>query len=157
MRLQILQLALAAVCSTAATAKIPFYIIHNAETPSFGRPGLTPVGKQRADCCIPNVRTAFPLAQSLGINIATCATGDGADDDCPSNTIKKFNKSSNQSVLIVWDSTDLEDLIENVDTDASLDNDSLGLHADLILSVNPAKLKSVGQSSMNCTGLDGTA
>jgi hypothetical protein len=55
------------------------------------------------------------------------ATGDGADDDCPSNTIKKFNKSSNQSVLIVWDSTDLEDLIENVDTDASLDNDSLGL------------------------------
>jgi hypothetical protein len=30
-------------------------------------------------------------------------------------------------VLIVWDSTDLEDLIENVDTDASLDNDSLGL------------------------------
>ncbi|KAJ7810984.1 hypothetical protein B0H14DRAFT_3880297 [Mycena olivaceomarginata] len=185
MRLQILQLALAAACSTAATAKIPFYIIHNAETPSFGRPGLTPVGKQRADCCIPNVfsdwnigliltctvdrdgkeglncpaanRTAFPLAQSLGINIATCATGDGADDDCPSNTIKKFNKSSNQSVLIVWDSTDLEDLIENVDTDASLDNDSLGLHADLILSVNPAKLKSVGQSSMNCTGIDGTA
>jgi hypothetical protein len=55
------------------------------------------------------------------------ATGDGADDDCPNNTLQKFNKKSNQSVLLVWDSSDMEDLIENVDTDAGLDNDQLGL------------------------------
>ncbi|KAJ6549572.1 hypothetical protein DFH09DRAFT_1501886 [Mycena vulgaris] len=125
------------------------------KTPSLGRLGLTPVGKQRAESCIPNVfsqlnigliltctvdkdgeeglncpaanETALPLAKTLGINITTCGTGDGADDNCVHNNIQKFNKNSNQSVLIVWDSTDMEDLIENVDTDAGLDNDLLGL------------------------------
>ncbi|KAJ7870507.1 hypothetical protein B0H13DRAFT_2350344 [Mycena leptocephala] len=188
MRLLYLQLVLAALCSTACTsttAKIPFYIISNGETPSLGRPGLTPVGKQRAESCIPNVfsklnigliitctedrdgkeglncaaanETAVPLAKTLGINISTCATGDGADDDCPNNTLQKFNKKSNQSVLFVWDSSDMEDLIENVDTDAGLDNDQLGLHADLILTVNPKDPRNVGVTSMNCTGIDGTA
>ncbi|KAJ7868443.1 hypothetical protein B0H13DRAFT_1897096 [Mycena leptocephala] len=84
--------------------------------------------------------------------IAVDGTGDGAEDDCVHDKIHKFNKNSNQSVLIVWDSTDMEYLIESVDTDAGLDNDSLGLHADLILTVNPGNLKSVGESSMNCTG-----
>ncbi|KAJ6479142.1 hypothetical protein C8R45DRAFT_1006696 [Mycena sanguinolenta] len=188
MRLQYLQLVLAALCSTvctSTTSKIPFYIISNGETPSLGRPGLTPIGKQRAESCIPNVfsnlnigliitctedrdgeeglncaaanETAVPLATILGINISTCATGDGADDDCPNNTLQKFNKNSNQSVLFVWDSTDMEDLIENVDTDAGLDNDQLALHADLIVTVNPKDPRNVGLTSMNCTGLDGTA
>ncbi|KAJ6582231.1 hypothetical protein B0H19DRAFT_1061670 [Mycena capillaripes] len=125
---------------------IPFYIIANAETPSLGRPDLTPIGKQRAESCIPRVffqlnigliitcavdkdgieglncpaanETALPLAKTLDINITTCGTGDGADDDCPLDKIHKFNKNSNQSILIVWDSTDMEDLIEDVDTDA---------------------------------------
>ncbi|KAF8164652.1 hypothetical protein K438DRAFT_2025266 [Mycena galopus ATCC 62051] len=183
-----LQLVLAAFCSTAwtsTTAKIPFYIISNGETPSLGRPGLTPVGKQRAESCIPNIfsqlnigliitctvdrdgeeglncpaanETAVPFATAFGINISTCATGDGADDDCPNNTLQKFNKNSNQSVLFVWDSTDMEDLLENVDTDAGLDNDQLALHPDLILAVNPKDLTNVGVTSMNCTGIDGTA
>ncbi|KAJ7085605.1 hypothetical protein C8R44DRAFT_893890 [Mycena epipterygia] len=180
-----LQLVLGALCSTAYTAKPPFYIITNAETPSLGRPGLTPIGKHRAECCIPNVfsqlnigliitctvdrdgeeglncpaanETAIPLANTLGIDITACATGDGANDDCVHDKLQKFNKNSNQSVLIVWDSTDMEDLLEGVDTDAGLDNDSLGLHADLILTVNPAHLKSVVESSMNCSGIDGTA
>ncbi|KAJ7833082.1 hypothetical protein B0H13DRAFT_2370577 [Mycena leptocephala] len=56
-----------------------------------------------------------------------CATGDGAGDDCVHDKIQKFNKNSNQSVLIVWDSTDMEDLIEDADKDTGLDNDSLGL------------------------------
>ncbi|KAJ6572888.1 hypothetical protein DFH09DRAFT_1460959 [Mycena vulgaris] len=154
MRLQLLLLVLGAICSTASTAKIPFYIITNAETPSLGRPGLTPVGKRRAESCIHNVfsqlnigliltctvdrdgeaglncpaanETALPLAKTLGINITACGTGDGADDDCVHDKIQKFNKNSNRSVLIVWDSRDMEDLIENEDTDAGLDNDSLG-------------------------------
>ncbi|KAJ6548502.1 hypothetical protein B0H19DRAFT_1074360 [Mycena capillaripes] len=93
-----LQLVLAALCSTAYTAKPPFYIITNAETPSLGRAGLTPIGKQRTECCIPNVfsqlnigfiitrtadkdgkeglncpaanQTAVPFAKTLGINIS---------------------------------------------------------------------------------------
>lgn len=32
------------------------YVISNAETPSFGLPGLTPIGVQRAQTCIPAVR-----------------------------------------------------------------------------------------------------
>jgi hypothetical protein len=32
------------------------YIITNAETPSLDRPGLTPIGLQRAQDCIPPVR-----------------------------------------------------------------------------------------------------
>ncbi|KAF7374092.1 Phosphoglycerate mutase family [Mycena sanguinolenta] len=188
MRLQFLQLLLAALGSTACTSEpagIPFYIISNGETPSLGRPGLTPIGKQRAESCIPAIfsglnigliitctvdrdgeeglncaaanETAVPLATALGINISTCATGDGADDDCPNNTLQNFRKNSNQSVLFVWDSTDMEDLIENVDTDAGLDNDQLALHPDLIVTVNPNDLENAGLTSMNCTGIDGTA
>ena len=40
--------------------KNPIYIITNAERPSFNRPGLSPVGFQRASQCIPSVRTTDP-------------------------------------------------------------------------------------------------
>jgi len=39
------------------------YIITNAETPSLNLPGLTPVGKQRAEVCLPEV--SFCVVQSL--------------------------------------------------------------------------------------------
>lgn len=41
--------------------KNTIYIITNAERPSLGRPGLTPVGLQRAIDCIPNVRRVLIL------------------------------------------------------------------------------------------------
>jgi hypothetical protein len=45
-----------AATAIAATAPLPpYYIITNAETPSLDRPGLTPLGKQRAEECIPTV------------------------------------------------------------------------------------------------------
>jgi hypothetical protein len=46
---------LAASAITATAPLPPYYIITNAETPSLNRPGLTPVGKQRAEDCIPAV------------------------------------------------------------------------------------------------------
>ncbi|KAK1220651.1 hypothetical protein PQX77_016607 [Marasmius sp. AFHP31] len=167
-----------------ATPKIPYYIITNAETPSLGRPGLTPVGRQRAESCIPSVfsqmniglivtckvdkdgeeglgcpaanETALPLAKALNVNITTCGTGEESNDECVHNKIRTFNKESNQSVLIVWDALGMDDLMENADVnDAGLDEDTLGMHPDLILTVVSGKR--TGQSSMNCTALDGPA
>lgn len=39
----------------------PIYIITNAEQPSLSRPGLTPIGYQRANECLPEVRTLHVL------------------------------------------------------------------------------------------------
>ncbi|KAJ7733970.1 hypothetical protein B0H16DRAFT_1578759 [Mycena metata] len=174
-----------AATAIAATAPAPpYYIITNAETLSLDRPGLTPIGKQRAENCIPAVfsqfnigfilsctvdkdgeeglgcpvanETATPLAQALGLNITYCGTGEESNDDCVHDKIKAFLKTSNQSALVVWDATDMDSLLENADVnDAGLDEDSLGIHADLILTVVSGKR--VGQTSMNCTGLDGPA
>jgi len=48
---------------SAAAFNNTVYIISNAETPSLGLPGLTPIGFQRANDCLPSVRWidgAFP-------------------------------------------------------------------------------------------------
>lgn len=49
------------------------YVIRDAETPSLRRPGLTPVGLNRAEQCLPNVRlplllTPLALTKLLGIS-----------------------------------------------------------------------------------------
>jgi hypothetical protein len=48
-------LALAVQSSIAAKLNNTIYIISNAETPSLQLPGLTPVGAQRAQVCLPAV------------------------------------------------------------------------------------------------------
>ncbi|KAF9258227.1 hypothetical protein L218DRAFT_948558 [Marasmius fiardii PR-910] len=177
----------------AATPKIPYYIIRNAEAPSLGRPGLTPIGKMRAENCIPGALSQFnigliitcnvdkrgetgldcpaanltvvPLAQSLGVNITTCDSGEDADGECTKNTITNFNKHSNQSVLVVWGTSDYDHLIEYVDLDdavgdAGHDKDVILMSADLIVSATPrsgGKESIIVVQSMNCTGIDGTA
>ena len=45
---------------SAAAFNNTVYLISNAETPSLGLPGLTPIGFQRANDCLPSVRWAFP-------------------------------------------------------------------------------------------------
>ena len=40
------------------------YVFSNAETPSLGRQGLTPIGLKRAQTCIPAV-SVFPHIQDL--------------------------------------------------------------------------------------------
>lgn len=62
---------LAATAIAATAPAPPYYIITNAETPSLDRPGLTPVGKQRAEGCIPEVG-AFSILEytpALSMNL----------------------------------------------------------------------------------------
>ncbi|KAJ7200149.1 hypothetical protein GGX14DRAFT_400835 [Mycena pura] len=62
----------------AATSTPPYYIITNAETPSLNRPGLTPVGQQRAAACIPQDNTdmddLLENVNDAGINDDTVGT-----------------------------------------------------------------------------------
>ena len=61
-------------------------------------------------------------------HLAYSGTGEEANDECVHNKIKKFNQDSNQSALIIWDATDMDNLMENADVnDAGLDEDTLGL------------------------------
>ncbi|KAJ7347321.1 hypothetical protein DFH08DRAFT_867755 [Mycena albidolilacea] len=163
------------------------YIITNSERPSLGRPGLSPVGWLRAQSCIPpifanlnlglilvckpNIKTgaclpanatAAPLAASLGLVPDThCGTGDNANDDCVGDALKKYAKNSTQSILIVWDANEMDDLLENIDIelpdgddDDDEDEDDLAVHADIVLIKN-LKQKVI-ETSMNCS-IDGQA
>ncbi|KAJ7306191.1 hypothetical protein DFH08DRAFT_902359 [Mycena albidolilacea] len=104
------------------------YLITNAERPSLGRPGLSPLGMRRAQECIPPVfaefnlglivvctpdiktnscipanTTAAPLAASLGLVPDTsCATGDDADIDCVVDLLRGYAEASTKSILIIW-------------------------------------------------------
>ncbi|KAK7062783.1 hypothetical protein VNI00_000273 [Paramarasmius palmivorus] len=55
------------------------YIINSAETPSLGRPGLTPIGQQRAQDCIPNVFRTF----DIGLIVSCTEDGHGGGSGCP--------------------------------------------------------------------------
>ncbi|KAJ7794433.1 hypothetical protein B0H14DRAFT_2621932 [Mycena olivaceomarginata] len=56
--------------------------------------------------------TAAPLAASLGLVPDThCGTGDNANDDCVGDALKKYAKNSTQSILIVWDANEMDDLL----------------------------------------------
>ncbi|KAG7095533.1 hypothetical protein E1B28_006270 [Marasmius oreades] len=178
--------------SQALQVNNTIYIISSAETPSLGRPGLTPIGQQRAQQCIPNVfakfnigliiscngtaagsededgdgqgcaaaaPTAQPFATQLGLSLTTCGAGDDANEGCASRLINAFAKNSTGSVLIVWDFLQMEDLFENLDIDDEEDDDDDNEdgtpHYDIITTA--LKTKVIGQSSMNCTGIDGPA
>ncbi|PPQ86180.1 hypothetical protein CVT25_006923 [Psilocybe cyanescens] len=182
--------ALACVASFAAAASPnnTVYIISNAETPSLELPGLTPVGLQRAQNCLPplltpldiglivacpfdkdsglcaeTIRTATPTAQALGLNVTTtCGAGEESDDDCVSDLLKKFAKTSTQSILVVWDILDLDSLFENLDIDDSTegdddddDDDDDTPHFDLLTAIVKHKVTSI--TSQGCAGLDGQA
>ncbi|KAJ6452981.1 hypothetical protein C8R45DRAFT_1039958 [Mycena sanguinolenta] len=165
-----------AAIAIAATAPLqPYYIITNAETPSLNRAGLTPVGQARAESCIPPIfsqlnigfilscsanslgcaaanETAMPLAQALGLNITLSTTGS------VKSKVNAFLKASatNQSALVVWNASEMEDLFDDADVnDDGIDDDSLAIHPDVILTV--VNGKRTGQTSMNCTGVDGEA
>ncbi|KAJ6573046.1 hypothetical protein DFH09DRAFT_395660 [Mycena vulgaris] len=186
--LAILLLYILAHFSTALSISInnTLYLIGNAERRSLRRPGLTPVGMERANSCIPSVfgalnlglivvctpdtktnvcipanTTATPLAASLGLVPDTsCGTGDDADDDCVGDLLREYAKKSNQSILVVWDSNGMDDLLENLDlelaeNDDGDDEDDLAIYADIILIKN--KKKPIVETSMNCTGIDGHA
>ncbi|KAF5352267.1 hypothetical protein D9758_011934 [Tetrapyrgos nigripes] len=108
-------------------------------------------------------RTAQPLANLLGLNLTFCGTGEESNDECASNRMRTFAKNSTQNILIVWDASGMDDLLENIDVDFpddeedddDDDEDSLGTHPDVILTATKSTIKF--QTSMNCTGIDGQA
>ncbi|KAJ7890751.1 hypothetical protein B0H13DRAFT_2277020 [Mycena leptocephala] len=156
--LAILLLYTLALCSTALSISInnTLYLISNAERPSMRRPGLTPIGMERAESCIPSVfgalnlglivvctpdiktnvcipanTTAAPLAASLGlVPVTSCSSsmGDDADVDCVGDLLREYETKSNQSILIIWDSNDMDELLENLNLELA-ENDN-GIDTD---------------------------
>ncbi|KAJ6551769.1 hypothetical protein B0H19DRAFT_1264403 [Mycena capillaripes] len=150
----LLSLALLFAAVSSISINNTLYIITNAERPSLRRLGLSPIGMERAESCIPTVfgalnlglivvctpdiktnacmpanTTAAPLAASLGLVPDTsCGTGDDADDNCVGDLLKKYAKNSTQSILVVWDSNETDDLLENLDLELpeSDDDDDSG-------------------------------
>ncbi|KAJ6569016.1 hypothetical protein B0H19DRAFT_1065798 [Mycena capillaripes] len=156
LRVATLLLYTLALFSTALSISInnTLYLISNAERPSMRRPGLTPVGMERAESCIPSVfralnlglivlctpdiktnvcipanTTAAPLAASLGLVPDTsCRTGHDADVDCVGDLLREYATKSTQPILVVWDSNTMDDLLENLNLEL-VENDD-GIDAD---------------------------
>ncbi|KAK0469366.1 uncharacterized protein EV420DRAFT_1633778 [Desarmillaria tabescens] len=119
--------------------------------------------------CIPAVATAAPLANSLGMGIDTsCGTGEESDDDCVHNLLHTYAKTSSAPILLVWDAAAMDDLLENLgmelpdadneddeDDEEGQEEEAVGTHPDVILT--KIKGSKLAESSMNCTGIDGTA
>jgi hypothetical protein len=73
------------------------FIITNAETPSLLRPGLTPIGLQRADECIPNILKTFNIGMVLS---CTSSKGGNKALDCNAaqRTAQSFVDNSGLSI-----------------------------------------------------------
>ncbi|KAF7342226.1 Phosphoglycerate mutase family [Mycena venus] len=149
--LAILLLYTLALFSTASSISInnTLYLIRNAERPSMRRPGLTPVGLERARSCIPSVfgdlnlglivictpdiktnvcipanTTVAPLAASLGLVPDTsCGTGRDADVDCVGDLLREYATKSTLPILVVWDSNTMDDLLENLNLELAESDD----------------------------------
>ncbi|KAF9557808.1 hypothetical protein CPC08DRAFT_33150 [Agrocybe pediades] len=132
-----------AVAVSNVTYTNTVYIITNAETPSLNLPGLTPVGKQRAEQCLPaffrhlnigfittcplnkktglcaeTITTANPIASSLGLTVNTqCGDGGTTSDDCLTDLLSSFAKNSTQNMLVVWDINGMDDLFDALSID----------------------------------------
>ncbi|KAF8148452.1 hypothetical protein B0H34DRAFT_737105 [Crassisporium funariophilum] len=168
------------------------YIISNAETPSLQLPGLTPIGLQRVQDCLPallapldigivvscpfdpesgaclaTLATANPLATSLGLTVNTsCGADEETDDDCVTDLLKTFSKTSTQAMLVIWDLDQMDSLFENLDIDDDDDDDDdadvdgdddddATPHFDVLTTIVKSKVTSV--VSQNCAGIDGQA
>ncbi|PPR06748.1 hypothetical protein CVT24_013055 [Panaeolus cyanescens] len=187
--------AITATVMFAGAARAVFnntiYVITNAETPSLNLPGLTPIGFQRASTCIPSVfsnlnvglivtcpfdadsglcseteATVAPVAAALGLTPdISCGAGEETDDDCVIDLMKKFGKTSTQSILLAWDLNGMDDLFENLDVDDDFvgpngedddeDSDDETPHFDIIFTIVKGKVTNL--ASMGCPGIDGQA
>ncbi|KAF8188060.1 hypothetical protein BJ912DRAFT_926507 [Pholiota molesta] len=179
-------LALAVQSSIAAKLNNTIYIISNAETPSLQLPGLTPVGAQRAQACLPalfapldvglvvtcpfdpdsgkcaeTIATATPIADSLGLTVDTsCGADEETDDDCVPDLLKKFGKNSTQAIIVIWDLGDMDSLFENLDVDDGGDDDDDDDDDDTphydVLTTLVGH-KITSTVSQGCDGIDGQA
>jgi len=172
---------------SAAAFNNTVYIISNAETPSLDLPGLTPIGKQRVEECLPalfapldvglvvtcpfdpdsgkcgaTIATATPIADSLGLTVDTsCGADEETDDDCVTDLLRKFAQNSTDSMLIIWDLGDLDSLFENLDVDDDSDDDDDDDDDDdtphYDILTTVVKKKVTSTTSQGCEGIDGQA
>ncbi|KAF9474846.1 hypothetical protein BDN70DRAFT_294024 [Pholiota conissans] len=177
---------LALAVSAAAKFNNTVYIISNAETPSLQLPGLTPVGAQRAQQCLPalfapldiglvvtcpfdpdsgkcseTIATATPIADSLGLTVDTsCGADEETDDDCVPDLLKNFGKTSTQAIIVIWDLGDMDSLFENLDVDDDGDDDDDDDDDDTphydVLTTVVGH-KVTSTVSQGCSGIDGQA
>ncbi|KIJ43693.1 hypothetical protein M422DRAFT_47766 [Sphaerobolus stellatus SS14] len=128
------------IATVSAKVNNTIYFISNAESPSFGRPGLTPVGFLRAQNCIPPLfkdlgirkiiscpfneesgvcfstnATVTSLTQGLNLPVdLSCGADENTDDDCVTKLINKFAKTSSQAIAIVWDFHNMNNQLEKL-------------------------------------------
>ncbi|TFK31320.1 hypothetical protein BDQ12DRAFT_717074 [Crucibulum laeve] len=157
------------------------YIISQAETPSLGLDGLTPIGVRRSEECIPGVfghlgiglivsctpdfdtgdcfaagATVTPLANALNLTVDTsCDTGENTQDDCVSDLISAFAANSTKAILAVWNAGDEDTFFTNLDIDIPDDDGDGVTHHDVITTIRNEVF--IGQSSQSCEGIDGQA
>ncbi|KAF4579415.1 hypothetical protein EYR40_000417 [Pleurotus pulmonarius] len=176
-------ISLVALLPTVDAAHNSVYLIRNAEEPSLGFAGLTPVGQKRADECLPtvfgpssaynigliiactpdvnttdchtSVATANPLATALKLTVNTkCSTieSNTTSPTCVPDLINTFSKSSDKSILIVWDVEHIGDLLDEFE----LENDEPDYPEewpDIIFTLRNNYF--IGQESQNCPDIDG--
>jgi len=110
--------------------------------------------------CSETIATATPTANTLGLPVTTkCGAGEEDDDDCLSDFMRDFTKTSTQAILLVWDLNAMDDLFENLDisdgNDDDDDDDNEVPHFDVITTV--VKNHVTNTTSMGCEGIDGQA
>ncbi|KAF8896633.1 hypothetical protein BD779DRAFT_1668387 [Infundibulicybe gibba] len=176
-------IAIATLSSASLVSAFPnsIFVISNAETPSLGFDGLSPVGLQRAQECLPNlfgpsseydigliiactpevnttvcqtaVDTVTPLATSLNLNVdISCGVRNTTTEECVNDVIFTFAAQSTQSVLVVWDRDYIDDLFDNFDLESD-EPDFPEDSSDVIFTIRNKHF--VAQTSENCPDIDG--
>jgi len=162
----------------------PIYVIRNAETPSLGYEGLTPVGRARAQNCLPHVfgptsgygigkvisctpnvttsacysavDTATPLAHALNLPVDTSC---GSEE---SNYTLKTCVSDNIATFAATSNKSVlivwdKDEMDDLFDNFDLENDEPDFPdewADIIFTVQNNHFTSI--TSQSCSGIDGT-
>ncbi|KAF8653630.1 hypothetical protein AX16_003782 [Volvariella volvacea WC 439] len=79
---------------------------------------------------------------------------DDQHEECLSNVINNFAMTSTQGILIVWDADYMDDIFDNFESDISNLPKFPTEHADVIFTIRNDIF--IGQTSMECEGIDGT-
>ncbi|KAG9226802.1 hypothetical protein CCMSSC00406_0009720 [Pleurotus cornucopiae] len=174
-------ISLVALLPAVDAAHNSVYLIRNAEEPSLGFAGLTPVGQKRADECLPTVfgpssaynigliiactpdvnttdchtsiATANPLATALKLTVNTQCSTIESNTTSPTCVPDLINTfSKNSDKSILIDVEHIGDLLDEFD----LENDEPDYPEewpDIIFTLRNNYF--IGQESQNCPDIDG--
>ncbi|KAJ8517715.1 hypothetical protein ONZ45_g5129 [Pleurotus djamor] len=173
-------LSLVALLPAARAAAKDVYLIRNAEEPSLGLEGLTPIGKQRAEQCLPElfsgagydiglviactpetntsdchtaVATAQPIATALGLTLNTqCSTIEAniSLPTCVPDLITNFHKTKPSKGVLVVWISLTNSTLRTMNL-TTLPNGK----PDIIYTLRNGYF--IGQSSQECAGIDGSS